>query len=108
MTRIRLLRAAGVTTKEVLPQRDYAILSVAVQSGDDRAISEYIRLSSLTRVTGTFTHIGLTGLPLATIFLTIVLSLLGVFVPGFFDLAQLTLGGFIGSYVQKQRSDVKE
>ena len=53
-------------------------------------------------MTGTFTKVGLTGLPLATIILTIMLAILGIFNPQFFDLAQLTLGAFLGSYVQKR------
>jgi hypothetical protein len=101
----RLLRSAGAVSKEVIPQQDYALLASAIANGNDKAISEYIRLSSLSGTTGTFTKIGLTGLPLATIFLTILLALLGLAVPKFLDLAQLTLGAFIGSYVQKKRSD---
>src|SRR4051794_27472114 len=49
-----------------------------------------------------FTKLGLTGLPLATISLTIIFSLLATANPGtFLDLAKLTLGAFIGSYVQR-------
>ncbi len=102
---IRLLKAAGAVSQEVIPSRDYDLLAPAIRNGNEKAISEYIRLSSLSGTTGTFTKIGLTGLPLATIFLTIFLALLGIYNDKFFDLAQLTLGAFIGSYVQKRREE---
>lgn len=104
---IRLLRAAGAVSQQVIPPQDFALLAPAIRDGNEKAISEYIRLSSLSGITGTFTKVGLTGLPLATIFLTIALSVFGVFNPKFFDLAQLTLGAFIGSYVQK-RSELSD
>jgi hypothetical protein len=102
---IRLLRAAGAVSQQVIPSQDFALLAPAIRDGNEKAISEYIRLCSLSGITGTFTKVGLTGLPLATIILTITLSILGVFNAKFFDLAQLTLGAFIGSYVQK-RSEI--
>ena len=102
----RLLKSAGAVATQVIPPQDYELLSAAIRDGNEKAISEYIRLSSLSGTTGTFTKIGLTGLPLATIFLTILLALLGIYVPKFLDLAQLTLGAFIGSYVQKKQTDV--
>ncbi len=102
---IRLLKAAGAVSQEVIPQKEYELLAPAIRDGNEKAISEYIRLSSLSGVTGTFTKVGLTGLPLATIFLTVVLALIGIYNDKFFDLAQLTLGAFIGSYVQKRREE---
>lgn len=102
---ISLLKAAGAVTQEVIPQKEYELLAPAIRDGNEKAITEYIRLSSLSGATGTFTKVGLTGLPLATIFLTVVLAFIGVFNEKFFDLAQLTLGAFIGSYVQKRRDD---
>jgi hypothetical protein len=98
----RLLRVVGAVSQQVIPPQDFAFLAPAVRDGNEKAISEYIRLSSLSGITGTFTKVGLTGLPLATIILTITLSIFGVFNAKFFDLAQLTLGAFIGSYVQKR------
>jgi hypothetical protein len=103
---IRLLKSAGAVVTHVIPPQEYELLSTAIRDGNEKAISEYIRLSSLSGTTGTFTKIGLTGLPLATIFLTIFLALIGIFVPKLLDLAQLTLGAFIGSYVQKKQGDV--
>lgn len=99
----RLLKAAGIVTQRVIPAQDYDLLSNAIREGNDKAVSEYIRLSSLSGMTGTFTRVGLTGLPLATILLTLFLAVLGVLEQKFFDLAQLTLGAFIGSYVQKRQ-----
>jgi len=103
---IRLLKSAGAVATQVIPPQDYALLAGAIQKGDDKAISEYIRLSSLSGTTGTFTKVGLTGLPLATIFLTVLLALLGLYVPKLLDLAQLTLGAFLGSYVQKKQTEI--
>lgn len=101
----RLLKSAGVVERHVLPPQDYQLLSTAITDGNEKAISEYIRLSSLAGTTGTFTKIGLTGLPLATVFLTLILGAVGIFVPKFLDLAQLTLGAFIGSYVQRKEGE---
>jgi hypothetical protein len=102
---IRLLKSSGAVSTQVIPPQDYELLSAAIREGNEKAISEYIRLSSLSGTTGAFTKVGLTGLPLATIFLTLLLAVLGIFVPKFLDLAQLTLGAFIGSYVQKKQAD---
>jgi hypothetical protein len=102
---IRLLRSAGAVERSVIPSQDYHVLAGAISAGNEKAISEYIRLSSLSGTTGMFTKIGLTGLPLATIFLTVLLCAVGIFVPKFLDLAQLTLGAFIGSYVQKKQTE---
>ncbi len=104
---ISLLKAAGALYREVIPRGEYELLAQLIKDGNEKAITEYIRLSSLSGATGTFTKIGLTGLPLATIVLTIILAILGLIAKDnsnkLFDFAQLTLGAFIGSYVQKKR-----
>ena len=105
MVGIRLLRSSGVVATQVISPEDYPVLGPAISKGDEQAITQFIRLSSLSGVTGTFTKIGLTGLPLATIFLTIILAIMGLANSQFFDLAKLTLGAFLGSFVQRQ-SDV--
>jgi hypothetical protein len=102
---IRLLRAIGAG-QQVIPPQDYEVLAPAIRDGNEKAISEYIRLSSLLGLTGTATKVGLTGLPLATIILTILLAIMGLFNQKFFDLAQLTLGAFIGSFVQKKGENI--
>lgn len=99
-----LLRSAGMASKEVIPTQDYELLSTILLDQKDKGVDHYIRLSSLTGVTGFFTKIGLSGLPLATIALTLIFALLFL-VAGqedFFDLAKLTLGAFLGSYVQRR------
>jgi hypothetical protein len=104
-----LLRVAGAATREVIPQRDYALLSKLILDNNQDGIDNYVKLSGLTGFVGFFSKMGLYGLPLATILLTIILAMLGLVAPSgqaatFFDLSKLTLGAFIGSYVQRQRA----
>lgn len=102
----RLIIASGAKSKVIIPDQDYPLLAPLVSAGNADAIEQYVRLSSLGGFTGTFTKIGLTGLPFATIALTLLFSVLGVFRPDvFLDLAKLTLGAFIGSFVQGQQQD---
>jgi hypothetical protein len=98
-----LFRSAGTTTRQTIPSQDAELLYKLLLDGKEDAIDLYVRLSSLTGLTGTFTQIGLAGLPLATIALTVFFALLSL--NGnqqLFDLAKLTLGAFIGSYVQRE------
>lgn len=102
-----LLRSVGVAKFQeptpVVSVPEWHVLSKQVAEGNEDAISQYIRLTSLTGFTGTFTKLGLTGLPLATIGLTLFFSIMSVYYPTqFVDLAKLTLGAFIGSFVQRQ------
>lgn len=98
----RLTVAAGETRNPVIPPEDYALLSPLVRDGKSESIDQYVRLSSLTKFTGTFTQLGLSGLPLATIFVTLFFSFMTIFSDeGFLDLTKLTLGAFIGSFVQR-------
>jgi hypothetical protein len=100
---VRLLRASGSAYLRVIPPEDYAVLEQAIKQGKPESIDQYVRLSSLSGFTGGFTKIGLTGLPLTTVSLTIVFSLLAMYdKESYLDLAKLTLGAFIGSFVQKQ------
>jgi hypothetical protein len=98
----RMVVAAGATTAVVIPPQDYELLAPLVTDGKSEAIDQYVRLSSLARFTGTFTQLGLTGLPLATIGLTLFFAVVSLFKPDFLDLTKLTLGAFIGSFVQRQ------
>jgi hypothetical protein len=92
----RLVVAAGAVSTDVIPRQDYELLAQLVMDGKSESIDQYVRLSSLAKFTGTFTQLGLSGLPLATIFLTIFFSLLTIFSPtNFLDLTKLTLGAFI-------------
>jgi hypothetical protein len=98
-----LVIAAGATATVVIPPQDYDLLAPLVTEGKTESIDQYVRLSSLAKFTGTFTQLGLTGLPLATIALTLFFSFLALIQPeNFLDLAKLTLGAFIGSFVQRQ------
>ena len=102
---VSLLRSVGLATVvpgPVLNPKEWAMLAPQVKDGKEEPITQYIRLRSLAGFTGTFTMLGLTGLPLATIGLTIFFSLLSLKGAHFLDLAKLTLGAFIGSFVQKQ------
>jgi hypothetical protein len=103
---VSLLKAGGLAKREAIPERDFELLAPLVTSANGNAIDQYVRLSSLTGFTGNFTKLGLTGLPLTTISVTILFSLLYFFAgegaKEFLDLAKLTLGAFIGSFVQRQ------
>ena len=95
--------AAGATSTVVIPPQDYELLAPLISDGKAESIDQYVRLSSLAKFTGTFTQLGLTGLPLATIALTLFFSAMALVRPDdFLDLAKLTLGAFIGSFVQRQ------
>jgi hypothetical protein len=98
---MRLLKSSGAVTTQVIAPQDYPVLGPAIAAGNENAITQFIRLSSLSGVTGTFTKVGLTGLPLATIALTLLLGFAGLYNAQFFDLAKLTLGAFLGSFVQR-------
>lgn len=100
---LRLLSAAGRTTNSVIPQEEYELLAGLIAQPNSQAINEYIKLSSLSGFTGTFQKIGFTGLPLATVTVTILFSAMSFLNPQFLELAKLTLGAFIGSFVQQRR-----
>lgn len=104
----KLVVASGANPESPIPPNNYALLAPLIRDGKSDAIDQYVRLSSLRGFTGTFTKLGLTGLPLATIGLTLFFAMLAL-LPldtesqrSFFDLTKLTLGAFIGSFVQKQ------
>lgn len=102
---VMLLRSVGLASAEpnrVINREEWDVIHDKVKAGDEKAIDQYIRLTSLTGFTGAFTKLGLTGLPMATIALTLFFSVLAISYPVFMDLAKLTLGAFIGSFVQKQ------
>lgn len=102
----QLLRSVGLSKSQqpsrVINSDEWAAISDQVKSGQEEAVTQYIRLTSLSGFTGAFTKLGLIGLPLATIGLTLFFSILAISYPTFLDLAKLTLGAFIGSFVQKQ------
>lgn len=99
---IKLLRAVGFVTPEVIPPQDRILLQNAITEQKGEAISLYVHLSSLSGITGAFTKLGLSGLPLATIGMTLILAIFGLFNPQFVDLTKLTLGAFLGSFAQRK------
>jgi hypothetical protein len=104
---IRLFSKAGSLTSQVIRAEDRRLLEPLISEAKNDAINEYIRLASLSGFSGTFTKLGFTGLPLATVVLTLIL--LGISISpvgddlqkGVFDMAKLTLGAFLGSFVQR-------
>jgi len=104
-----LMRAAFYEQTSVVPQKDFDLVQAAIQKGDPGPITEYIRLVSLTGGAGIFQKIGLTGLPLVTLGLVIFFAVGVLFCDSgtetfkaFLDFTKLTLGAFIGSFVQRQ------
>src|SRR5260221_644474 len=84
-----LLRRAGTATKQVIPPQDYPLLSQLLISGNKYALTGYVQLSSLTGFVGFFTKVGLTGLPLATIGLTLIFTILAIYVTQLADVANI-------------------
>ena len=116
-----LLSAAGNANKHAIPIENKTLIEEMLRERNDEGISNFIRLSSLTGLTGTFTKLGISGLPLATIGLTVLFAMLALIFPepgtaggpskinsSLLDLAKLTLGAFIGSFVQRQAADVQK
>jgi hypothetical protein len=104
----KLVVASGASPENPIPPSNYNLLAPLIHEGKSEAIDQYVRLCSLSGFTGTFTKLGLTGLPLATIALTLIFAALALLPTdldsqkSFFDLTKLTLGAFIGSFVQRQ------
>lgn len=104
----KLVVASGANPENPIPPSNYNLLAPLIQEGKSESIDQYVRLSSLSGFTGTFTKLGLTGLPLTTVGLTLIFAALALLPidpesqKSFFDLTKLTLGAFIGSFVQRQ------
>lgn len=104
---LRLFSKAGSLTSQVIREQDRDLLEPLISAANKDAINEYIRLASLSGFTGTFQYLGFTGLPLATVALTLILLIISLWLPdgdlkkGVFDMAKLTLGAFLGSFVQR-------
>jgi energy-converting hydrogenase Eha subunit A len=108
----RILSSSQAAYVRTIPRDDFALISQAVIEGKPEPIDQYVRLRSLTGWAGTFTKLGITGLPLVTVFLTLIFSAASLLpIPnanGFMDLAKLTLGAFIGSFVQRSVEQRKQ
>jgi hypothetical protein len=104
----KLVVASGASPENPIPPSNYGLLAPLIQGGKTESIDQYVRLCSLSGFTGTFTKLGLTGLPLTTVALTLIFAGLALLPTdpdsqkSFFDLTKLTLGAFIGSFVQRQ------
>lgn len=101
----RLLTTVRQADARTIPYEDLPLIRQAVIDGKSEPVDQYVRLRSLSGMSGTFTKLGITGLPLTTVLLTLVFSLIALFpfdqAAHFLDLAKLTLGAFIGSFVQR-------
>jgi len=102
----RLLTTVKMAGTRTIPTEDLPLIQQAVIDGKPEPIDQYVRLRSLGGFAGTFTKLGITGLPLTTVALTLVFSFIALTglqrAEDFLDLAKLTLGAFIGSFVQRQ------
>ena len=96
-----MLNSSGKITRSVIPEEDRTLLTSLVKDANKEAIAQYVILSSLTGFTGNFQKIGFSGLPLATATLTLIFSFLSFWKLEFIEFAKLTLGAFIGSFVQR-------
>lgn len=97
----RFLGVAQKAASSIIPSDDRALLEPLVRDANKDAIAQYVILSSLSGFTGTFQKVGFSGLPLATVGLTLLFCALSFFKPEFIEFAKLTLGAFIGSFVQR-------
>jgi hypothetical protein len=101
-----LLTSVHMADARTIPYEDLPLVRQAVIDGKAEPIDQYVRLRALSGISGNFTKLGVTGLPLTTVFLTLVFAFIAIFLPdektstSFLDLAKLTLGAFIGSFVQ--------
>ncbi len=107
-----LLRSAGAAFKEIIPEKDAELLYELLRGDETTGLDNYVKLASLSGIVGACFKPGITGLPLATIALTVFFAILGL-IPSpesqsFFDLSKLTLGAFIGSFVQRSRLTFEE
>ncbi|AZV79432.1 hypothetical protein EBB79_17210 [Parasedimentitalea marina] len=103
-----LMRKAVAATAQTIADKDRSLLEPLIRDHSGDAIGQYVRLASLSGMTGVFTKLGFTGLPLATAGLGVFLILLAVFekdagtAAQLMDLAKLVVGAFIGSFVQRK------
>jgi hypothetical protein len=102
---LRLLTTTQTALARTIPKDDLPMVQDAVINGKSEPIDQYVRLRSLAGWAGTFTKLGITGLPLVTVVLTLIFSFIALLplsqANAFLDLAKLTLGAFIGSFVQR-------
>ena len=79
----KLVVAAGAS-KNPIPANDQALLAPLIQALNiPKTIDQYVQLSNLSGFTGTVTKLGLTGLPLTTVALTLIFAMLASIVGGY-------------------------
>jgi len=111
----------STASEKILTPAIRELLGDAIHKSAD-PVTEITRLIGLIGGTGVFRKLELTGMPLATILMTLAFCLLGILTPAlatygipkpdniqalsnaFIDMAKLTLGAFIGSFVTKSSS----
>lgn len=109
----------SAASDKVLTPTVRELLGNSIKDATD-PITEFTRLSSLVGATGIFRKLELSGMPLATILMTLTFCILPIVVKlldanevlkdsnnismAFIDMAKLTLGAFIGSFVTKSSS----
>ena len=99
---------------KTIPDEDRDLLNPLILRGNEGAINQYMRLSSLTGGSGFFAKLGFTGLPLVTAALGILLIGLAMFshdeetTSDLMDLSKLVIGAFIGSFVQRKVEQSKD
>ena len=104
---LNIFSKIGNLQNQIIRREDRALLEPLIADARCEGIDQYIRLSALSGFSGTFVKLGFTGLPLATIALTVGLILMAVVVTDpdrakeIMELGKLTLGAFIGSFVQR-------
>jgi hypothetical protein len=102
----QLLTSTRLAYARTIPHEDLPLVKEAVIAGKPEPIDQYVRLRSLSGISGNFTKLGITGLPLTTVLLTLIFSFISIMpverAAEFLDFAKLTLGAFIGSFVQRQ------
>ena len=108
----QLLTTVRMSEARTIPREDLRLIGQAVIDGKPEPIDQYVRLRSLSGVSGNFTKLGVTGLPLTTVLLTLIFAFISLLplepAHQFLDLAKLTLGAFIGSFVQRQVEQRKQ
>jgi hypothetical protein len=106
---ITFVKSSEYGKSGIVPPKDLPIIAEAIKNGRPEHVDQYIRLASLTGGVGLFQKIGLTGLPLTTLALVVFFAVGVIFADdksetfkAFLDFTKLTLGAFIGSFVQRQ------
>jgi len=96
-----LVNKASESTNYVIRPDDAPKIWPLIAGEKKEAIALYMDIARLSGLSGKFVRFGFTGLPLATVALTIIFVLLSFKNEQLLDLAKLTLGAFIGSFVQR-------